>query len=84
MRGFYYFSGHEYFSQHLASPPPRVWPCHFESFAGVSLRHTSSVSAQTVFAVKYVKAFGLQFLVQSMPVFSLGRGSVSVDMVEIK
>lgn len=84
MRGFYYFSGHEYFSQHLASPPPRVWPCHFESFAGVSLRHTSSVSAQTVFAVKYVKAFGLQFLVQSMPMFSLGRGSVSVDMVEIK
>lgn len=82
MCGFYHFSGHKYFPQHWASPPPRVWPYRFESFAGVSLRHTSSVSAQTMFAAKYVKAFGLQFLVQSMPMFSLGRGSVSVDMVK--
>lgn len=82
MCGFYHFSGHEYSPQGRASPPPSVWPCHFESFARVSLRHTSSVSAQTVFAAKYVKAFGLQFLVQSMPMFSLGRGSVSVGMVK--
>lgn len=53
-----------------------------ESFARVSLRHTSCISAQTVFAANYVKAFGLQFLVQSMPMFSLGRESVSVDAVK--
>lgn len=82
MCGFHHFSRQEYFPQPQVSPPPRVRPCHFESFARVSLRHTSCVSAPTVFAAKYVKAFGLQFLVQSMPMFSLGRESVSVDVVK--
>lgn len=82
MCGFLHFSRQEYFPQPQLSPPPRVRPCHFESVARVSLRHTSCVSAQTVFAAKSGKAFGLQCLVQSMPMFSLGRERVSVDAVK--
>lgn len=82
MRDFHHFSRHRYFPPPLASLFPRVQLCHFESFARVSLRHTSCVSAQTVFAKKYVKAFGLRFLFQSMPMFSFARGSVSVDVLK--
>lgn len=46
MRDFYHFSRHEYFPQPQASLSPKVQLCHFESFARVSLRHTSCVSAQ--------------------------------------
>lgn len=78
---FHHFSRHGYFPLPLASLFPGSC-CHFESFARVSLRHTSCVFAQTVFAKKYVKAFGLWFLVQNMPMFSFARGSVSVDVLK--
>lgn len=39
------------------------------------------VSAQTAFAEKYVKAFGLWISAKNMPMFSFGSSSVSVDTV---
>lgn len=62
------------FSISLILPNPRVrQECPKEMLLGVS--------AQIAFAAKYVKAFGLWFSAQNVPMFSFGGRSVSVDTV---
>lgn len=70
---------------HSTRPPyfPGSSSVTFKASQGCIL-DTFPVSAQTAFVAKYVKALRLQFLVQSMPMFSFGRGSVSGHVVEIK
>lgn len=77
-----------YFSRMSMSHSPR--PPHLERSGSVTLEVLQrclqdtlpSISAQTACAAKHVEAFGLQLLVQSMPMFSFGRGSVSVDVAK--